>query len=65
MEVSKTIGKITDATVIIGSLVVGVAGVKALVGGVKLKSVGVIAVGALTTLIAIYALKEAYSKINE
>jgi hypothetical protein len=61
----RTIGKVTDATVIVGSLVVGYGGINALINGVKGKSAGVIAVGALTTLIAIYAFKEAMQKIQE
>jgi hypothetical protein len=61
----RTLGKVTDATVIVGSLVVGYGGINALINGVKSKSAGVIAVGALTTLIAIYAFKEAMQKIQE
>jgi hypothetical protein len=61
----RTLGKVTDATVIVGSLVVGYGGIKAIMNGVNSKSAGVIAVGALTTLIAIYAFKEAMQKIQE
>jgi hypothetical protein len=60
-----TLGKITDATVIVGSLVVGYAGVNAIMNGVKAKSTAIIAIGALTTLISIYAFKEAMQKIQE
>jgi hypothetical protein len=60
-----TIGKVTDATVIVGSLVVGYAGVNAIMNGVKAKSTAIIAIGALTTLISIYAFKEAMQKIQE
>jgi len=60
-----TLGKITDATVIVGSLVVGYAGVNAVMNGVKAKSTAIIAIGALTTLISIYAFKEAMQKIKE
>jgi hypothetical protein len=60
-----TLGKITDATVIVGSLVVGYAGVNAVMNGVKAKSTAIIAIGALTTLISIYAFKEAMQKIQE
>jgi hypothetical protein len=60
-----TLGKVTDATVIVGSLVVGYAGVNAIMNGVKAKSTAIIAIGALTTLISIYAFKEAMQKIQE
>ena len=60
-----TIGKVTDATVIVGSIVVGYAGVNAIMNGVKAKSTAIIAIGALTTLISIYAFKEAMQKIQE
>ena len=60
-----TLGKVTDATVIVGSIVVGIGGVNAIMNGVKNKSTTVIAIGALTTLIAIYAFKEAMQKIQE
>ena len=60
-----TLGKVTDATVIVGSIVVGIGGVNAIMNGVKGKSATVIAVGALTTLIAVYAFKEAMQKIQE
>lgn len=61
----RTLGKVTDATVIVGSIVVGIGGVNAIMNGVKGKSATVIAVGALTTLIAVYAFKEAMQKIQE
>ena len=60
-----TIGKVTDASVIVGSLVVGYAGINAIMNGVKDKSTAIIAIGALTTLISIYAFKEAMQKIQE
>jgi hypothetical protein len=60
-----TIGKVTDATVIVGSLVVGYGGINAIMNGVKGKSAAIIAIGALTTLISIYAFKEAMQKIQE
>jgi hypothetical protein len=61
----RTLGKVTDATVIVGSLAVGIGGVSTIMAGVKGKKAGVIAIGALTTLIAIYAFKEAMQKIQE
>ena len=60
-----TLGKVTDATVIVGSLVVGYGGINAIMNGVKAKSTAIIAIGALTTLISIYAFKEAMQKIQE
>jgi hypothetical protein len=61
----RTVGKVTDAAVIVGSLAVGIGGVNTILGGVKGKSAGVITLGALTTLIAVYAFKEAMQKIQE
>jgi hypothetical protein len=61
----QTLGKVVDASVIVGSLVVGYGGVMAISQGIKNKKTATIAMGALTLLIGIYALREAYSKINE
>ena len=59
------IGKVVDATVLVGGAVVGIGAVKAIVGGVKLKSGATIALGTITLLISIYAIREAVNKINE
>lgn len=60
-----TAGKVLDATVIMGSLVVGYGAGKAILEGMKSKSTGAILLGSLTLAIGIYAFKEAYTKINE
>lgn len=60
-----TISKITDSVVIVGSVAVGFGAVKTIIGGVKVKSTGAIALGAITLLIGIYAFKEAVNKIND
>lgn len=59
------VGKVLDATVLVGSAYVGYNAAKAVVDGIKLKNTTSIVVGGLTLLISIYALKEAYQKINE
>lgn len=59
------VGKVLDATVLVGSTYVGYNAAKAVVDGIKLKNTTSIVVGGLTLLISIYALKEAYQKINE
>ena len=61
----KTLGKIVDATVVVGSIAVGFGAAKTIIGGVKSKSTGVIILGSITALIALYAFKEAVKKINE
>jgi len=61
----KTLGKIVDATVVVGSLAVGYGGVKAIIGGVKGKSTGAIVLGSITLLISVYAMREAINKIND
>jgi hypothetical protein len=61
----RTLGKVVDSTVIIGSLVVGYGGVNAIIKGSKAKNTAIITVGALTTLIALYAFREAIQKIKE
>ena len=61
-----TIGKVVDASVIIGSLFVGASAVKFISMGVKSKNkASAILIGSATLLIAIYALKQAVTKINE
>lgn len=60
-----TVGKVVDASVIVGSLVVGYGGVMTISDGIKANKTATIAMGALTLLIGIYALREAYQKINE
>ena len=59
------IGKVVDATVLVGSVAVGYSAVTAIIAGAKIKSTTTILVGGLTLLIGIYAFKEAYQKINE
>lgn len=61
----RTVGKVVDASVIVGSLVVGYGGVMAITEGMKTNRTATIAMGALTLLIGVYALREAYGKINE
>jgi hypothetical protein len=61
----RTAGKIIDATVIVGSVFVGIGAVKGISQGVKLKSTGTIVLGGITLLIGIYAFREAMNKINE
>ncbi len=66
MEISKTAGKILDATVIAGAFVAGYGAVKLFSQGIKMKHKGAaIAISSLTLLVSIYALKEASKKINE
>jgi uncharacterized Zn-binding protein involved in type VI secretion len=60
-----TLGKVVDASVIVGSVVVGYSGVMAISSGITNKKGATIAMGALTLLIGVYALREAYRKINE
>jgi hypothetical protein len=60
-----TLGKVVDATVIVGSVAVGFGAVKTIMGGAKMKSTGTIALGAITLLIGVYAFKEAVNKIND
>ena len=59
------LSKIVDSTVIVGGAVVGIGAVKGIVEGVKLKSGTTIALGAISLLIGIYAIREAVKKINE
>ena len=59
------ISKITDSVVIVGSVAVGFGAVKGLMGGIKMKSAGVIALSSVTLLIAVYAFKNALDKIND
>jgi hypothetical protein len=61
----KTLGKITDSVVIVGSVAVGYGAVMGLIGGVKAKNTSAILLTSVTLLIAIYAGKEAISKIND
>lgn len=61
----KTLGKVVDASVIVGSAFVGIGAVKAISMGMKSKSSGAIALGTLTLLLGVYAFKEAIQKINE
>lgn len=61
----KTLGKITDSVVIVGSVAVGYGAVMGLIGGVKAKNTPAILLTSVTLLIAIYAGKEAISKIND
>lgn len=61
----RTIGKVVDASVIIGGLAVGYGGGIAVLKGIKEKKGGVIAIGVLTILISIYAMREAVNKIND
>lgn len=61
----ETLGKVVDATVIVGSVAVGYGAIKTIMGGVKIKSTGTIALGAITLLIGVYAFKEAINKIND
>ena len=59
------IGKVVDATVLVGSVAVGYSAVKAIMSGAKSKSTSTILIGSMTLLIGIYAFREAYQKINE
>jgi len=61
----KTLGKIVDATVVVGSFAVGYGAIKMIIGGAKIKNTGTIALGAITLLIGVYAMREAVNKINE
>lgn len=61
----KTVGKLVDATVILGGVAVGYGAVIGLLAGVKAKSTSAILLSSVTLAIAIYAGKEAISKIND
>jgi hypothetical protein len=61
----KTLGKVTDATVIVGSLIVGYGAFNALFEGIKTKNSAIITISGLTALITIYAFKEAMRNIKE
>ena len=61
----KTLSKVVDASVIIGSAVVGIGAVRGMMAGGKMKSKATIALSVLTIVIAIYATKQAVTKINE
>lgn len=66
MEIARTSGKVLDAVVIAGSFLAGYGAIKLLSQGVKMKNKGTaIAIGSITLLVSIYALKEAVRKINE
>ena len=60
----KTLGKVVDATVIVGSVVIGVGAVRGIASGAKMKSKTAIALASLTLIIAVYATREAVNKIN-
>ncbi|MBK7362995.1 MAG: hypothetical protein IPJ01_11925 [Micavibrio sp.] len=60
-----TFGKVVDSVVIVGSVAVGYGAIKTIIGGAKIKSTGTIALGAITLLIGVYALREAVNKIND
>jgi hypothetical protein len=59
------LGKVVDATVIVGSVAVGFGAIKTITEGVKIKSTGAILLGSVTLLIGVYAFKEAINKIND
>lgn len=61
----KTVGKVVDATVLVGSTFVGYGAIKAISMGIKNKSTGTIIMGGITLLIGIYAFKESMRKLNE
>lgn len=61
----KTVGKLVDATVILGSVAVGYGAVIGIMAGVKSKNTMGVLLGSLTLAIAVYASKEAISKIND
>lgn len=61
----KTLGKITDSVVIVGSVAVGYGAIMGLLAGAKSKSTSAILLSSVTLAIAIYAGKEAISKIND
>jgi hypothetical protein len=60
-----TLGKVVDATVLVGSTIVGYQAIKTISAGIKSKSTTVTVLGSITLLIGIYAFKEAMRKINE
>jgi len=60
-----TLGKVVDATVILGSVAIGYGAIKTIMEGSKLKSGTVLALGGLTLLISIYAFREAVQNIND
>ena len=64
MEVLKTTGKVIDSAVLVGGVIVGIGAVMNMVSGFKGKKYGAVAIGGLTLLIGIYAIKEASSKLN-
>jgi len=61
----RTLGKVTDSAVLIGSLAVGYGAIIAISQGVKSKKGGTIALGVITALISVYAFNEARQKLND
>jgi hypothetical protein len=61
----QTLGKVVDASVLVGSAFVGFGAVKTIMAGAKSKSTSAILLGSITLLIGVYAFKEAMQKINE
>lgn len=61
----KTLGKVVDATVLVGSGFLAVGSLNMITNGINTKNNSVIALGTLALLISVYALKEAAQKINE
>lgn len=60
-----TLSKVTSATVLVGSTIVGVSAIRVMSQGISNNKGATIALGAITALIAIYAFREAVHKINE
>lgn len=61
----RTLGKVVDASVLVGATLVGVGAIGTISAGITSKKGGVIALGALSMLIAVYAFKEASKKLND
>ena len=62
----RTVGKVIDASVLVGSFAVGYGALSLISQGVKAKKkIAPLIIGGLTLVIAVYAFKEAYKKINE
>ncbi|HWY11582.1 MAG TPA: hypothetical protein VN026_09670 [Bacteroidia bacterium] len=59
-----TAGKVLDGVVILSAGAVVIGGAMTVFNGVKNAKYGILAMGALTALVGIYAIKEAVTKIN-
>lgn len=58
------VGKVIDATVLVGSGYIGYNAAKSVIDGIKLKNTTSLVIGGITLLISVYAFREAWQKIN-